>query len=254
MSSDFRETTVRVYGVERVVRTERAGSAKQLEAAHTKAVKAALEEMHTAELDRAHTDDMAALERKRWKDREGWAGSGARAKENAIRQTKESHETRRLRKFNLPKCNYVDTRKGWPKVTFKVGIPDYLDEVAPGEYATREVAETMARAVDETLPGLSLERCGDGWTFLHLASATDEKPRGVSLGTVFKTRDRARQVAADELAGVDWTRTADELQTDEVLSARMRLIKARERVARKPSDVWAQEDLRKAEAELSTAA
>jgi hypothetical protein len=254
MSNDFRETTVRVYGLERVVRTEGQRTVKQLEAAHTKAVKAALEEMHTTELDRIGAEDMASLERKRWKDREGWAGSGARAKENAISQAKESHEKRRLRKFNFPKCNWVDARKGWPKVSSTTAVPDYLDEIAPGEYATREAAETMTRAVDETLPGLSLERCGDGWTFRHLASATDEKPHGVSLGTVFKTRERARQVADEELSGVDWTRSADELQADEVLSARMRLIKARERVARKPSDVWAQEDLRKAEAELSAAA
>ncbi|MFE4329652.1 hypothetical protein ACFRQM_09370 [Streptomyces sp. NPDC056831] len=48
-----RETTVTVYGTTRTIRTERTGTARQLETRHTRAVKAALKELHEAGKDAA---------------------------------------------------------------------------------------------------------------------------------------------------------------------------------------------------------
>lgn len=89
MPTDFRETWLRLYGVERVVRTERTGSVKQLEAAHTAAVKAALAELHAAEMDRRYAE--------------------------------EAHKERPPRTWRAPRSNWVDARKGWPKVTYTFG-------------------------------------------------------------------------------------------------------------------------------------
>lgn len=50
---DYRETTVTVYGTTRTIRTERTGTARQMETAHTRAVRAALEELHAAGKDKA---------------------------------------------------------------------------------------------------------------------------------------------------------------------------------------------------------
>lgn len=243
MSSDFRETTVRVFGVERVVRTQRTTTVKALEAAHTKAVKAALTELTTAPSEK-RTARLAGLEKQSRMEGRSTTGNRTRAYIDHIHTPK----------FRAPECGWNDARKGWPKVRFSSVVPDYLDEVAPGEYATPEAAATMTADIDETLPGLSLERVGTRWAFFHLASATDDKPHGVSLGPVFKTRERARRVAIEELAGYDWTRSVDELLSDALLSARVKFIKAREAAARKPSDMWLQEEARKAEEALSLAA
>ncbi|MFG2404246.1 hypothetical protein ACGFR8_07880 [Streptomyces brevispora] len=48
-----RETTVTVYGTTRTIRTEQTGTVRQMETAHTKAVKAALQELHTTGKDAA---------------------------------------------------------------------------------------------------------------------------------------------------------------------------------------------------------
>ncbi|MGW6416300.1 hypothetical protein [Streptomyces sp. NPDC055055] len=45
---DYRETTVTVYGTTRTVRTERTGTVRQMETAHTRAVRTAVEELRAA--------------------------------------------------------------------------------------------------------------------------------------------------------------------------------------------------------------
>ncbi|WP_128378531.1 hypothetical protein [Streptomyces cavernae] len=59
---DFKETTVTVFGVTRIIRTERTGrvrTIRQLETSHTKAVRAALTELHEA----GKADALAAAEK-----------------------------------------------------------------------------------------------------------------------------------------------------------------------------------------------
>lgn len=45
---DYRETTLTVFGTTHIVRTERTGTVRQLEIAHTRAVRATLESLHAA--------------------------------------------------------------------------------------------------------------------------------------------------------------------------------------------------------------
>ncbi|MFD5504638.1 hypothetical protein ACFWJS_33845 [Streptomyces sp. NPDC127061] len=223
MNTDgFRETTIRVDGIEQTIRTERTSTVKRLEADHTKAVKAALVARRTEVLSDIFGPDEAA------------------------RKAKAALFT--------PACNYVDARKGFPKAPAGKAVPDYLVEVAPGHYATAEAAESMGadELFEEVLPGLRVCRYADGkrWTLRLAGTATEEKPEGTHLGPLFKSRDRARRVAFDELSGFDWTRSVDELRADEVAGATVRFIKWREHVASKPSDAWAKAQLREAEAAL----
>jgi hypothetical protein len=74
-SMECRETTVRVAGAERVVRTELGGrirTTKQLETAHTRAVKAALIEMRAANLP-AYREALAAEEQRSWYPHQDYA-------------------------------------------------------------------------------------------------------------------------------------------------------------------------------------
>ncbi|WP_326742628.1 hypothetical protein [Streptomyces sp. NBC_01768] len=221
-SHDFRETKIRVDGVEQTIRTERTSTVKRLETDHTKAVKAALVARRTEVLSIVFDPDKAAK----------------MAKAATV----------------FPACNWVDARKGFPKAPTGKPIPDYLVEVAPGHYATAEAAKSMGaeELFEEVLPGLRVCRYADGtrWTLRLAGTVTEEKPEGTHLGPLFKSRDRARQVALDELSGFDWTRPADELKADEAAGTTVRFIKWREHVARKPSDTWAWEQLREAEAAL----
>ncbi|MEV7855158.1 hypothetical protein [Streptomyces sp. NPDC088183] len=221
-SNDFRETTIRVEGIEQTIRTERTSTVKRLEADHTKAVKAALVARRTEVLSNIFGPDKAA------------------------KMAKAA--------TTFPACNWVDARKDFPKAPAGKPIPDYLVEIEPGHYATAEAAQSMGaeELAEEVLPGLELRRFSDGknWLLCLAVTVTEEKPEGWHLGPLFKSRDRARRVALDELSGFDWTRSADELTADEATRLVVRLIKWREHVARKPSDAWAGEQLREAEAAL----
>jgi hypothetical protein len=256
MSDDFRETTIRVAGVERVIRTERVAkvrTVKQLEAAHTKAVKAAIVAARQAKLDEQYADMVADAQEPR-EDTEGCPGSGERSRQSAITDAEIwRHMYGTAGQLKAVPCNYVDARKGFPKVTFKPDVPEYLVELAPGHYATEDAAESMGaeERVDEVAPGLALRRYGKGWAPYHLASATQEKPHGVPLGPVFKTRKRARDVVAADLARLDFTRPAEELLADEETAAVVKFVKLREFVAASKRNDWAEDDLRKAEAAVA---
>ncbi|MFJ8676830.1 hypothetical protein [Streptomyces sp. NPDC093589] len=154
---------------------------------------------------------------------------------------------------------YVDhakARRPEPRPS-RIDVPDYLVELAPGEYATAEAAEAMKASehVDEVLPGLGVVRShkgGSQWLLRHLPSVTEERP-DAHLGPVFKTRKRAREVALSELAHLDWTLPAQELLDDAVTGPTVRIIKWREYIAAAKRNAWAEPHLREAEAELAAA-
>ncbi|MEU0860668.1 hypothetical protein ABZ352_35680 [Streptomyces griseofuscus] len=138
-----RETTITVAGVERVVRTEMASkvrTVKQLEAAHTKAVKATITEMRRANLG-AYKSTLAKLEAEPWspaRDRDIEATK--RIVRRAERGTLSAHGTPGV------------STAPFPKVKFTEEVPPYLVEVAPGHYATEEAAETLFDVLAEPTP------------------------------------------------------------------------------------------------------
>ncbi|MFJ9213051.1 hypothetical protein [Streptomyces sp. NPDC102264] len=153
MSNDFRETKLRIFGVERVIRTERTGKVrtiKQLESAHTKAVKSALEGVQAADMAAQHEERMADIRSRAYSDPEGFGewgvGQGERNRARDIAVEEALYARLPKVRFNFPRCNWVDARKGFPKAPTGRPIPTYLVEVAPGEYATQEVAEELANA------------------------------------------------------------------------------------------------------------
>lgn len=145
MSSDFRETSIRVSGTARVIRTERGrGTVAKMDAAHTKAVKAALEEMDRALVDAFHADAMAHLTTAEYPDPEGWgdmavgAGERRRAADIADEEARYAQSLAK-RRFTFPRSTWADARKGWPKVTFKPAIPAYLTQIEPGHWTDEPV-------------------------------------------------------------------------------------------------------------------
>ncbi|MER7922119.1 hypothetical protein ABTY96_03110 [Streptomyces sp. NPDC096057] len=136
---EHRETVLRVAGVERVIRTEVGGkirSVKQLEAAHTKAVKAAIIELRKANLD-GYRRALATLEAESWsprRDRDIEAMK--RTVRRAERGTLISHGT----------YDVAAVRRPFPPVRYTETVPEYLVEVEPGHYATEEAAEQLSLA------------------------------------------------------------------------------------------------------------
>lgn len=147
MSNDFRETTIRIHGVERVVRTERGTLAvKALESEHTKAVRTAIAEMHAdavpvyAERVRTMGRKAVVAEIGRVYDRGealtlvarngGAAGTKALAERLVKRFT--------ARRFNAPPSSgYAAMRKPFPPVRYAAvpaGLAGKLTETAPGEF------------------------------------------------------------------------------------------------------------------------
>lgn len=122
-----RETTVTVYGTTRTIRTEQTGTARQLETAHTRAVKAALTELHdagkTAALAAAKKTAAAA-------DREArtnWSATTAVAAQDA-RSTVENIQ-KRIRKcawtgYSFPNLDAM--RRPHPPVKFDLDPTDTL--------------------------------------------------------------------------------------------------------------------------------
>lgn len=135
---EHRETTLTVAGVEHIVRTEVGGkvrTVKQLEAAHTKAVKAALVELRRTNLpalEAAAKKAEAKAVRGTWLDKDE-----AKRLRNAVR---------RAERGTLYSCGTYDVatmRKPHPPVRFTETVPEYLVEVEPGHYATDDAAEQL---------------------------------------------------------------------------------------------------------------
>lgn len=125
---EHRETTLRVAGVERIIRTEIGGklrTVKQLEAAHTKAVKAALTEMRKAGAETLRKRAAAV----------GEGGSDC-----------ISQQARRWERGTFPSYGTYDVsaaRKPFPAPRFTGEAPAYLVEIEPGHYATADVAKQL---------------------------------------------------------------------------------------------------------------
>ena len=110
---EFRETTIRANGVERVIRTERTGkvrTVRQLESAHTRSVMAAVVEMRIRIAPDSMPYDMAE------------------------RLAKEA--------TRLPRINWEDPRKPL-RPARTVDPTTYLVEVGPGHFATKECISLM---------------------------------------------------------------------------------------------------------------
>ncbi|MEV4037676.1 hypothetical protein [Streptomyces umbrinus] len=163
-SNDFRETTIRIAGVERVIRTERVGkvkTVKQLEAAHLAAVKAGITAIRLQRIDEDFqtetTAEDEASERRRWHSHHSMGRQGPMREETAktvddmVRYSLDERRKNmreygeKLRGKAAPRnVSYLDAMKSvkpFPKVRFTDQIPEYLVEVEPGHYATAEVAE-----------------------------------------------------------------------------------------------------------------
>ncbi|MEU1373007.1 hypothetical protein ABZ442_04995 [Streptomyces triculaminicus] len=132
----FRETTIRILGIERVIRTERvSGTVQALEAAHTKAVKAAAEEMYApaakarAAEFRARADEYRALERGPFDEARFLAKKalpyGVDFLSEAKRLDKEAKSLER-RWFTVPKDRCAELRRPHPKVRYNLAPTDPL--------------------------------------------------------------------------------------------------------------------------------
>ncbi|MEU3986136.1 hypothetical protein AB0F77_39775 [Streptomyces sp. NPDC026672] len=131
---EHRVTTIRVAGVERVIRTELVGkvrTTKQLEAAHTKAVKAAVVEMRQANLPNLRRK-VDQLSRSRWYP---MRDEDVKDVNNSIRRAERgtfpSHGTPGVSVAPFSKVKFTDK------------VPAYLVEVEPGHYATEEAAKQL---------------------------------------------------------------------------------------------------------------
>ncbi|MEO3974422.1 hypothetical protein [Streptomyces sp. CAU 1734] len=223
MSDNYRETLIRVGGVENIIRTDLTSTVARMEKDHTAGVREALIAMRTAHLSKTFNDELAA--------------------------TKARAATR------MPEhTDHATAKKPHPKPRFTGEVPDYMIKVGPDAYMTPEAAESLgvSRAADEVLPGLDLRAFGaKGWALYILSSATEEKPEGGHMGAVFKTKRRAREVATSELSGVDWTQTPEELTGDPYTSALCRYIHFRELAASGKRFWWATSHADKALAEMA---
>jgi hypothetical protein len=130
----YRETTIRIHGLERVIRTEQTGTVKQLEAAHTKAVKAAVTELHAQsvpayaarvrKMDRAAVIVEVSNVLPFYDAQKLVARNGGAAGAHVLREGLVTRYERR--KFTVPGTNYTDARKPFPKVKFNIAVTDPL--------------------------------------------------------------------------------------------------------------------------------
>ncbi|MET7939699.1 hypothetical protein [Streptomyces sp. NPDC005302] len=142
---EHRETTVRVASVTRVIRTEVGGkirTVKQLETAHTKAVRTFIDAARQAELDERYADMVTAAQAPQ-EDAEGWPGSGERRRRRALADA----DAWRAKYGKVKSVKVIAS--AWdaavkPLTALRTTDPTtYLTEVAPGHYATAEAAEGL---------------------------------------------------------------------------------------------------------------
>lgn len=161
MTTAHRETTITVYGVTRTIRTEQTGTTRQLEAAHTKAVKAALEELHAAGKGAALASARAAAEAAGAKSRNHHSGlfliEAQRLRDRVARIEK--------RKFTAPAGGrYPAMRRPFPPVKCDIDVTDprvadYHEAITPGAPAHPDTASAEA-AVEEPAPIAPLSEVG----------------------------------------------------------------------------------------------
>ncbi|MEV8056536.1 hypothetical protein AB0P37_08410 [Streptomyces antimycoticus] len=152
MGAESRETTIRVCGVERVIRTQFGGrvrTAKQLETAHTRAVKEALTEERRKSLKaradelRAYADELEANppELELWPDDAERAAEHAKLNADDARRRADGIESTKIA-FPSHPCNWEAARSPLRPVATQ-DPTKYLVEVAPGHYATEDAAEGL---------------------------------------------------------------------------------------------------------------
>ncbi|MEU0837252.1 hypothetical protein [Streptomyces sp. NPDC005969] len=120
----FRETAIGVWPRSAVVRTEQTGTVDRLEREHTKAVREALLALHPQNVDAHETEEIAAVHRREWPDKEGIPGSGERARTDVLRSIAKWGEQARRRTFKTARTHWDDARKGWPAVRFNIEVTD----------------------------------------------------------------------------------------------------------------------------------
>ena len=139
-----RETVIKAFGVERTIRTEQTGTAKQLEAAHTAAVRAALTELRTTQAAKIRKDTAKRARKPGGMNQVLYEGKWMSPVEAAEK------EARRLEKpLTVPKSNWVDARKGWPKVRFNLTPEDIVPEDIVDDSLTHEYIDEQANAPAE---------------------------------------------------------------------------------------------------------
>ncbi|GHA94469.1 hypothetical protein [Streptomyces chryseus] len=120
---DYRETTVTVYGTTHTVRTERTGTVRQMETAHTRAVRATLEELHAAGKDQALAAAKATARKADAKARNHNSGPDLIAAQDAHRAVKRIEK----RKFEAPSFpNFKAMTRPHPPVKFDLDPTDTL--------------------------------------------------------------------------------------------------------------------------------
>ncbi|EMF20389.1 hypothetical protein H114_32639 [Streptomyces gancidicus BKS 13-15] len=135
---DYRETTVTVFGETRTIRTERTGRVRtdrQLESAHTKAVRAALTAMHEA----GKADALAAAEKAARKAEHAARHDHSGPLFDAAREARARVDGIRRRKFTAPSCPDLKARLRPEPVRFDLtpddplfaDIHEYIDPDAP---------------------------------------------------------------------------------------------------------------------------
>ncbi|MFF3416805.1 hypothetical protein ACFYW9_19210 [Streptomyces sp. NPDC002698] len=148
MPSNFRETTLAVWGVSYTVRTEMEGRVQteaQLEAAHTRNVKAKLTEAYgTKKAAKA-----AAVRRAAKKKPTGAIWNGYRYIYHEKEGEKEARRIER-RAFTAPVNRYAGMRRPLPKVTYTFpeipeSVREFYEEIPPQEIVIREKEPVMAR-------------------------------------------------------------------------------------------------------------
>ncbi|MCY0957712.1 hypothetical protein [Streptomyces sp. H27-H5] len=118
---DYRETTVTIYGVRRTVRTERTGTVRQMETAHTRAVRATLEELHDANKARALAAAKRTARAADEKARGHNSGPDQRAAFDANRAVAQIEK----RKFEAPTFpNFAAMARPHPPVKFDLDPTD----------------------------------------------------------------------------------------------------------------------------------
>ncbi|MFE5723529.1 hypothetical protein [Streptomyces erythrochromogenes] len=144
MTDQFRETTVRVAGVDHRVRTEAGGRVRtvaQLESAHTKAVKAKILELRRANLP-AYRAAVVAAEAasqrvgKRWLEEQDAVRARALLR-RAERGTFVSHAS-----------PWAAALRPTPKFRFTGEVPAYLVEIEANHYATSDAAQQLTLSAE----------------------------------------------------------------------------------------------------------
>ncbi|CAL9611530.1 hypothetical protein SUDANB1_05637 [Streptomyces sp. enrichment culture] len=150
---DFRETTVTVYGTTRTIRTERTGTVKQLDAAHTKAVRAALTELHEAGKGDALKAAQAAAKKAAAAARDHASGPLLQAAIDAQKHVKHIQN----RKFTVPSFPSLKARLRPEPLKFDLsptdpvfhGVHEFFDPEAEAAAAAEAAAEQAAAEAAE---------------------------------------------------------------------------------------------------------